>query len=149
MKSFSRYISKYFVSFSVLIFGLVLFNLLAFIWTFHRIVLNDYNGFSPQNMVADVNAASGPEGITDEMADTLRSLDIWAMFLDSTGASGLWNFPQIFPQTIPCRTWLRLQKAIFAITPSLSGAGKTAFWYSVIRKEAISRLPGITIQWIL
>ena len=76
MKSFSRYISKYFVSFSVLIFGLVLFNLLAFIWTFHRIVLNDYNGFSPQNMVADVNAASGPEGITDEMADTLRSLDI-------------------------------------------------------------------------
>ena len=146
MKSFSRYISKYFVSFSVLIFGLVLFNLLAFIWTFHRIVLNDYNGFSPQNMVADVNATSGPEGITDEMADTLRSLDILTV---PAAASGLWNFPQIFPQTIPCRTWLRLQKAISAITLSLSGAGKTAFWYSVIRKEAISRLPGITIQWIL
>ena len=42
MKSFVRYISKYFVSFSVLIIGLVLFNLLAFIWTFHRIVLNDF-----------------------------------------------------------------------------------------------------------
>ena len=146
MKSFSRYISKYFVSFSVLIFGLVLFNLLAFIWTFHRIVLNDYNGFSPQNMVADVNATSGPEGITDEMADTLRSLDIWAMFLDSTGGR-LWSVE--LPADIPCRTWLRLQKAISAITLSLSGAGKTAFWYSVIRKEAISRLPGITIQWIL
>ena len=98
MKSFSRYISKYFVSFSVLIFGLVLFNLLAFIWTFHRIVLNDYNGFSPQNMVADVNAASGPEGITDEMADTLRSLDIWAMFLDSTGGR-LWSVE--LPADIP------------------------------------------------
>ena len=90
MKSFGRYISKYFVSFSALIFGLVLFNLLAFIWTFHRIVLNDYNGFSPQNMVADVNAASGPEGITEKTADTLRSLDIWAMFLDSTGCC-LWS----------------------------------------------------------
>ena len=98
MKSFSRYISKYFVSFSVLIFGLVLFNLLAFIWTFHRIVLNDYNGFSPQNMVADVNAASGPEGITDEMAGTLRSLDIWAMFLDSTGCC-LWSVE--LPADIP------------------------------------------------
>ncbi|MEY8326225.1 ATP-binding protein [Lachnospiraceae bacterium 54-11] len=98
MKSFGRYISKYFVSFSVLIIGLVLFNLLAFIWTFHRIVLNDYNGFSPQNMVADVNAASGPEGITDEMADTLRSLDIWAMFLDSTGRR-LWSVE--LPADIP------------------------------------------------
>lgn len=98
MKSFGRYISKYFVSFSVLIIGLVLFNLLAFIWTFRRIVLNDYNGFSPQNMVADVNAASGPEGITEEMADTLRSLDIWAMFLDSTGRR-LWSVE--LPADIP------------------------------------------------
>ena len=98
MKSFGRYISKYFVSFSVLIIGLVLFNLLAFIWTFRRIVLNDYNGFSPQNMVADVNAASGPEGITEEMADTLRSLDIWAMFLDSTGGR-LWSVE--LPADIP------------------------------------------------
>ena len=49
-------------------------------------------------MVADVNATSGPEGITDEMADTLRSLDIWAMFLDSTGRR-LWSVE--LPADIP------------------------------------------------
>ncbi len=98
MKSFSRYISKYFVSFSILIIGLVFFNLLAFIWTFHLIVLNDYGSSSPQNMIADVNAASRPDGITDEMADKLRSCSIWAMFLDGTGRC-LWSVE--LPTDIP------------------------------------------------
>ncbi len=98
MKSFGKYISKYFVSFSVLILGLVLFNLLAFIGTFRHIVLNDFSGSSPQNMVADANTASGPEGITDEMADRLRSLNIWAMFLSSAGHC-LWSVE--LPSDIP------------------------------------------------
>ena len=90
MKSFGRYLSKYFVSFSILIIGLMLFNLLAFLWTFHRIVFNGYGTSSPQNMVAAVNDASGPEGTTDEMTERLRSCGIWAMFLDDTGHC-LWS----------------------------------------------------------
>lgn len=98
MKSFGRYISKYFVSFSILIIGLVFFNLLAFIWTFHLIVLNDYGGSSPQSMIADVNGASRPDGITDEMADKLRACSIWAMFLDGAGRC-LWSVD--LPADIP------------------------------------------------
>ena len=97
MKSFGRYISKYFVSFSVLIIGLMLFNLFAFIWSFHRIVLN-YGETSPQNMAADVDAASTPEGITDEMRGRLRSQNIWAMFLNSSGHR-LWSVD--LPAEIP------------------------------------------------
>ena len=98
MKSFGRYISKYFVSFSILIIGLVFFNLLAFIWTFHLIVSDDYGGSSPQNMIADVDGASGPDGITNDMADSLRSRSIWAMFLDDTGRC-LWSVE--LPADIP------------------------------------------------
>lgn len=97
MKSFGRYISKYFVSFSVLIIGLMLFNLFAFIWSFHRIVL-DYGETSPQNMAADVDASSTPEGITDEMRGRLRSQNIWAMFLSGSGHR-LWSVD--LPAEIP------------------------------------------------
>lgn len=98
MKSFGRYISKYFVSFCILIIGLVLLNLSAFVWTFYSIVSSGYGGLSPQNMVEETSAASGSEGITDEMAEKLRESGIWVMFLNDIGHC-LWSVD--LPEEIP------------------------------------------------
>jgi len=98
MKSFGRYLSKYLVSFSALMAGLIVFNLLAFIWTFYSVVSRDYGGLSPQKMVEAASAASRPDGIAEEMAHRLRSNSIWAMFLSDTGHC-LWSVA--LPSEVP------------------------------------------------
>lgn len=90
MKSFGKYISKYFVSFFILVIALALCNLLAFVGTFHKTVSSDYGSLSPHNMLENISAASSSDGITEKAADMLRSYDIWVMFLDDAGHC-LWS----------------------------------------------------------
>lgn len=98
MKSFGKYISKYFVSFFILVIALALCNLLTFVWTFHKTVSSDYGSLSPQNMLEKTSASSGSDGITEKAAGILRSHDIWAMFLDDAGHC-LWSVE--LPAEIP------------------------------------------------
>lgn len=90
MKSFGKYISKYLLSFVGFILVLVMFNILAFIWTFHNAISKDYGFISPQNMLEETVAASSSDGISEEMADKLYENQIWVMFLNQEGKC-LWS----------------------------------------------------------
>lgn len=98
MKSFGKYISKYLLSFIVLVFILVVFNIISFVWTFHSAISKNFGDASPKNMLEKVVSASSADGIEKEMTGELQDNHIWAMFLNSEGDC-LWSvdLPMEFP----------------------------------------------------
>lgn len=98
MKSFGAYISKHLVSFAVCVFALLCINVMLFGWTFRSAITKEYGETSPQNMLEAAAAASTPGGISDEMARTLHSNHIWAMYLNPSGER-LWALD--LPEGIP------------------------------------------------
>ncbi len=98
MKVFSKYISKYLLSFIGLILVLVLLNIAAFAFTFYSAIAKNFGSISPQMMLKEIAASSSADGITDEAERILTSNSLWAMFLN-TGGSCNWtvNLPEEIP----------------------------------------------------
>lgn len=85
MKSFVKYISKYFVSFSIFIFILIVLNVIAFVGTFYGAITSDYGDTSPRNMLEKTAENCSINGIADEIKAELQSQEIWIMFLTPNG----------------------------------------------------------------
>lgn len=85
MKSFGNYISKYLISFAALVLVILCANIIAFGWTFHGIMTDDYGDRSPQKMLDSLSPSVSSEGISDESAARLKTHHIWAIYLDSDG----------------------------------------------------------------
>lgn len=85
MKSFVKYISKYLAVFMAFAVFLILLNVIAFGWTFHSTMTQDYGAVSPQRMLEEVAAASNISGTTAKVKSLLESNQIWALFLDAEG----------------------------------------------------------------
>lgn len=98
MQSFGKYITKYLTSFVGFVIVLFLINAVSFIWTFQHVITNDYGDTSPQNMLAEIAAASNFEGISDDARQKLQTNHIWAMFLDPQGQ---WMWSVDTPEDIP------------------------------------------------
>lgn len=98
MKSFGKYISKHLVTFAAFVLVIVFINVLAFGFTFQSVVSKDYGDTSPQNMLEATAAASTNTGISDDMAQRLRSNHIWAIFLNQDG-SRMWSVDA--PENLP------------------------------------------------
>lgn len=98
MKSFGKYIAKHMVSFAGFILVLLLINVIAFGWTFHSVIKNDYGAMSPNNMLEEAAAASTSDGLSDEVRNKLESNHIWAIFLDVAGET-IWSVNS--PENIP------------------------------------------------
>lgn len=98
MKVFSRYISKYLLSFTGLILLLVILNAAAFTFTFYNAVSKDFGDTSPQNMLKEVAAASSADGITRDAETMLTDNSLWAMYLNTEGScSWTVNLPKEIP----------------------------------------------------
>lgn len=100
MKVFSRYISKYLLSFIGLILTLVVLNIAAFIFTFYNGVFKNFGIASPQNMLKEIAAASSADGITGEAERMLISGSLWAMYINTEGAC---NWTVNLPEEIPTK----------------------------------------------
>ncbi len=98
MKVFSKYISKYLLSFIGFILILVILNIAAFIFTFYNAVSKNFGTNSPQNMLRKVAAASSANGITKEAESMLTANSLWAMYLNTEGScSWTVNLPEKIP----------------------------------------------------
>ena len=100
MKIFSKYISKYLLSFIGLILVLVILNIAVFAFTFYNAVSKDFGVASPQNMVKEVAAASSANGITNEAEKKLTANSLWAMYLNMEGSC---NWTINLPEEIPTK----------------------------------------------
>lgn len=98
MKIFSKYISKYLLSFIGLILVLVVLNIAVFTFTFYNAVSKDFGIASPQNMLKEVAAASTANSITDEAEKMLTANSLWAMYLNTEGSC---NWTVNLPEKIP------------------------------------------------
>ena len=98
MKIFSKYISKYLLSFIGLILVLVILNIAIFAFTFYNAVSKDFGTISPQNMLKEVAAASSSNGITNEAEKMLTANSLWAMYLNTEGSC---NWTVNLPEEIP------------------------------------------------
>ena len=98
MKIFSKYISKYLLSFIALILVLAVLNIAVFAFTFYNAVSKDFGIASPQNMLKEVAAASTANGITDEAEKMLTANSLWAMYLNTEGSC---NWTVNLPEEIP------------------------------------------------
>ena len=98
MKSYGKYISKFLVSFFMVILLLFISNIALFFWMFHHVVATDYGATSPRNMLEEVAEVATNEGIPEDTAEELRQNQIWAMMLSADGKC-LWqvNVPEDFP----------------------------------------------------
>jgi len=98
MKVFSKYISKYLLSFIGLILVLVLLNIAAFAFTFYSAIAKNFGSVSPQMMLREIAASSSADDITDEAERILTANSLWAMYLN-TGGSCNWtvNLPEEIP----------------------------------------------------
>lgn len=90
MKAFANYISRFLVSFIVVILLLLASNIAIFFWMFHHVVSTDYGETAPRSMVEKVAEVSTSRGIPAETAAELRRCQIWAMFLSPDGTC-LWQ----------------------------------------------------------
>lgn len=85
MKSFARYISKYLVSVSVLIFILVMLNMLVFAGTFYGTVTKNHGDAFPGNLLKETADNSSITGISDDIKEKLQANGVWAMYLSPEG----------------------------------------------------------------
>ena len=98
MKTYGKYISKFLVSFIIVILLLVISNIAVFFWMFHHVVSTDYGESSPRSMLEKTIEVCTEEGIPAEMEEQLVSHQIWAMFLSPEGEC-LWQVD--LPDGIP------------------------------------------------
>jgi len=98
VKVFSKYISKYLLSFIGLILVLVVLNIAAFAFTFYNAIAKNYGSVSPQMMLREIAASSSADGITDEAERILTANSLWAMYLNTEGScSWTVNLPEEIP----------------------------------------------------
>jgi len=99
MKVFSKYISKYLLSFIGLILVLVILNIAAFAFTFYSAIARNFGSASPQDMLKEIAESSSADGITDEAERILTANSLWAMYLNTEG-SCCWavNLPEEIPR---------------------------------------------------
>ncbi|WP_195321083.1 sensor histidine kinase [[Clostridium] symbiosum] len=98
MRVYGKYISKFLISFIVVILFLLVSNIIVFFWMFHHVVSTDYGESSPRSMVEKVAGVSTSEGLPLETKEELHRNHIWAMFLSSNGEC-LWQVD--LPEEIP------------------------------------------------
>lgn len=104
MKSYGKYISRFLVSFVIVILILLFSNVVAFFCMFRNIVSSDYGETSPYSMLKKVAEVSTIEGIPTEIEQELHLNKIWAMFLSSDGEC-LWQVD--LPEDIPTKYTLQ------------------------------------------
>lgn len=104
MKAFGTYISKYLLSFFVFTLALLLVDILAFAFTFGRIVFREYGAASPANMLEAVAADLSKSGVSGETEQELDRHQIWAMLLD---ADGTCSWALSLPEEVPTRYTLQ------------------------------------------
>lgn len=100
MKIFSKYISKYLLSFIGLLFVLAVLNIAAFAFTFFNTISHNFGSASPQSVLKEVAAASSASGITDEAERMLINNSLWAMYLNT---EGICNWSVNLPEEIPTK----------------------------------------------
>lgn len=98
MKLFSKYISKYLLSFIGLILLLVVLDFAAFAFIFYNAVSRNFGSASPQNMLKEVAESSSANGITNEAERMLISNSLWAMYLNTEGTC---NWTVNLPEELP------------------------------------------------
>ena len=98
MKVFSKYISKYLLSFIGLILVLVAVNIAAFAFTFYNAISRNFGSASPQDMLREIAEASSADGITDEAETILTANSLWAMYLNTEGSC---NWTVNLPEELP------------------------------------------------
>ena len=98
MKSYAKYISKFLVSFLIVILLLLASNIAVFFWMFRQVVSTDYGETSPRRMLEKVAGVATSDGIPAQMEEELHHHQIWAMYLSPDG-SCLWQVDM--PQGIP------------------------------------------------
>lgn len=98
MKSYGKYISKFLVSFLVVILLLLACNIAVFFWMFRHVVSTDYGEASPRSMLEKVAEVATVGGIPAETKEELHRNRIWAMYL-SSGGDCLWQVD--VPQGLP------------------------------------------------
>ena len=98
MKIFSKYISKYLLSFIGLILVLVILNIAVFAFTFYHAVSKDFGAASPQNMLQEIADASSADNISNETEKMLTANSLWAMYLNMEGSC---NWTVNLPNDIP------------------------------------------------
>ncbi len=98
MKIFTKYISKYLLSFIGLILALIALNAAAFVFTFYSAMHRGYGTTSPQHMSERIAAASSAEKITPEAKKILTDHGLWAMYLNP---EGICSWTAALPEEIP------------------------------------------------
>lgn len=98
MKIFSRYISKYLLSFIGLILILMVLDIAAFVLTFYNAVSKNFGGASPQNTLKKVAESSSVNSITNDAKRMLIANSLWAMYLNAEGSC---NWTVNLPEEIP------------------------------------------------
>lgn len=98
MKIFSKYISKYLLSFIGLILILVVLDIAAFAFTFYNAVSQNFGNNSPLNTLKEVAESSSADGITNDAERMLISNSLWAMYLNAEGSC---NWTVNLPEEIP------------------------------------------------
>ncbi len=98
MKIFSKYISKYLLSFIGLILVLIVLDIAAFALSFYNAVSKNFGSASPQNMLKKIAESSSANGITNDAERMLLSNSLWAMYLNTEGSC---NWTVNLPEEIP------------------------------------------------
>lgn len=98
MKAFTRYISKHFLSFALVIFVLVSLNVVIFGLTFYHTITKDYGAAAPAQILELFDEADVEKSAPDTAIKELRQNQIWAMFLSADG-NRLWGVD--VPSEIP------------------------------------------------
>ncbi len=98
MKIFSRYISKYLLSFIGLILFLMVLDIVAFVLTFHNAVSKNFGDASPQNTLKEVAESSSADSITNDAERMIIANSLWAMYLNTEGSC---NWTVNLPEEIP------------------------------------------------
>lgn len=97
-KKFSKYISKYLLSFIGLILVLVILNIAAFAFTFYNTISRNFGSTSPQSVLQEVTESSSANGITNETERMLTANSLWVMYLNTEGSC---NWTVNLPPEIP------------------------------------------------
>lgn len=100
MKSYGKYISKFLISFFIIILLLLCSNAMVFFWMFQNVVSTDYGDTSPHRILEKVSHASTPQGIPTDLEKELHQKQIWAIFLSPTGEC-LWQVD--LPENVPTK----------------------------------------------
>lgn len=118
MREWGRYITKHLISFAVFILGLLIFNILVYGLTFHKVMMEDFGDSAPQSMLEATVAAASPEKLTNDAIQSLRQHHIWAIYLDAYGQC-YWsvNLPDDVPKSYTLQDVALFSKGYIADYP--------------------------------